>query len=79
MKQQTILCLTAQMNGKQQGVGNWKLTMKALFAIFSTQRRVHSYEDRNILIEQSAVGQTTLIEHSLPYLKTPLEKSWIRL
>ena len=35
------------------------------------------YEDRNTLIEQSAVSQTILIKHLKLHLVTPFKKSWI--
>jgi len=62
MKQQTILCWTAQMDAQWMGtVRFWQLETYNI-----TQMWVDSYEDRNTLIEKSALAQTTLIEHSLP-------------
>ena len=63
MKQQTILCLVAQITRVMNGyrAKYWQSETCVI-----TQRRVHKHpcEDRNTLIEQSAVTQTTLIEHS---------------
>lgn len=35
------------------------------------------YKDWNIVTDQSAVSQITVIEHSYPQLETPFVKSWI--
>jgi len=51
-----------------------RVLFEAAIIVFNDDSSKTPYEDRNTLIEQSAVVQTTLIEYSCPHLETRFVK-----
>ena len=54
------------VQGKVLAIGNLHYNSK------ESMHKKNPYEDRNTLIEQSAVALITLTEHPQPHLETPL-------